>query len=150
MWWHSKLSCYTVDSILIVASGLLYALNNLLIKRITTGIVGCFFIGYFNDLICPLLFLPYVNFMVYFLNKRIVNIWHILLICFLCGIVWEWIAPLLKPNSVTDIFDDSTAEDKAVLHHYAYLPTQRIQRIIRYVFSVNKHRSLVNVIKTVN
>lgn len=87
----------------IVAS--LYLFNNFFLKKVTYGLLKVFFVGYFNDLICPLFFVSYVNIMLNFVNKRIVKLFSILLLCFSCGLVWEFVAPLVKENSVTDIWD---------------------------------------------
>ena len=101
-----KLSKRTiVDVALVFFTALFYLLNNLVFKKTTTGILRLFFICYFNDLICPLLFVAYVNLLLNPLKKRLSKIWQIIVLCFLCGLVWEFVAPLLKKGSVTDIFD---------------------------------------------
>ena len=93
------------EFILIFASISLYLLNNLIFKKISTGICYYFFICYFNDLICPSFFVSYTNVMLSFVNKKIEKIHHIIVFCFLCGLVWEFIAPFLKKGSVTDFYD---------------------------------------------
>ena len=94
-----------IDIVLITITSFCYLLNNCYVKKTATGPVHYFFTGYFNDLICPLFLLSYSNIMLGFVNRRIVKLFHILFMCFLCGLVWEGIAPLLKENSVADIFD---------------------------------------------
>ena len=83
----------------------LYLLNNHWLKGITHGILRCFFVSYFNDFLCPLFFMAYVNRLLALVGKRIYRIQHILLICFVCGCFWEFFTPLIKPASVTDYFD---------------------------------------------
>ena len=82
-----------------------FILNNLIFKKISTGILYYFFTGYFNDLLCPLFFVSYANIMLSFIQKEIVKLQHILLFCFIAGLFWEFIAPLMKKTSVTDFFD---------------------------------------------
>ena len=93
------------DFCLIVSTAGLYLLNNFIFKKISTGLTHYFLVCYFNDFICPLAFLAYVNIMLAFVNKELQKMYQILFFCFVCGLVWEFIAPLLKENSVTDFYD---------------------------------------------
>ena len=94
-----------IEFLLIAITIFFYVLNNLFFKRITDGFFYYFFVGYFNDLICPLFFISYVNIMLSFINKRISKFFYIFLLCLICGLVWEFVAPFFKKDSVTDIYD---------------------------------------------
>ena len=89
--------------ILIVAG--FYLLNNLYFKNYTPENIRFFFICYFNDLICPLLFVSYANFLLIIVHKEMQKLCHILLLCFSAGCFWEFGAPLLKETAVTDLWD---------------------------------------------
>ena len=95
----------TFDIILVLITAFLYLLNNFIFKKYSSGIFYYFFVCYFNDLICPIGFLAYVNIMLSFVNKNIEKLYQLLSFCFLCGLVWEFITPLMKDSSVTDFFD---------------------------------------------
>ena len=88
-----------------IFTAFLYLSNNFVLKEISAGVVNYFFVCYFNDLICPFGFVSYTNMMLFFINKKIEKFHHVLIFCFLCGLVWEFIAPLLKESSVTDPCD---------------------------------------------
>lgn len=94
-----------IDIVLLFATASFYLLNNFAFKKFSTGIVQYFFICYFNDLICPLGFLAYVNILLSFIDKKMNTLFSILIFCFLCGTIWEFIAPFLKEGSVTDFID---------------------------------------------
>ena len=94
-----------IDFSLFIITASFYFTNNLIFKKISTGIFYYFFVCYFNDLICPIGFLSYVNIILSFINKKIEKFYQILAFCFLCGFIWEFIAPLFKKNSVTDLWD---------------------------------------------
>lgn len=94
-----------VNLILIIMVLCLYLLNNKYLKPCTEGIIQQFFICYFNDLICPLLFISYSNMLLISINKEIKRFKWIMFFGFCSGLVWEFIAPLLNPMSVTDIVD---------------------------------------------
>ena len=94
-----------INFFLIVCSLSFYLLNNLIFKTYSTGDYHYFFVCYFNDLLCPLFFVSYTNIMLSFINKRIEKLYYIILYCFLCGFVWEFVAPFLKERSVTDVCD---------------------------------------------
>ena len=93
------------DFFLFAMTASFYLLNNFILKKISTGIFYYFFVCYFNDLICPLGFFAYVNIMLSFINKKLEKFYQILISCFVCGLIWEFVAPLLKKSSVTDFYD---------------------------------------------
>ena len=64
-----------------------------------------FFIGYFNDLICPLFFFSYANMLLITVGKEIARLWVICLVSLCTSCVWEFVAPLMKPSSTTDPLD---------------------------------------------
>ena len=94
-----------LDFFLVFVTVSFYLLNTFIFKKIHTGIFHYFFVCYFNDLICPIGFLAYVNIMLSFVNKKLDGFLLILTFCLACGLVWEFVAPLLKGNSVTDLYD---------------------------------------------
>ena len=93
------------EVVVFILTAFIYFFNNFVLKEISTGVSNYFFICYFNDLICPFGFVAYTNIMLFFINKKIEKFYQILIFCFLCGLVWEFIAPLFKETSVTDPYD---------------------------------------------
>ena len=71
----------------------------------TNGNVRLFFICYFNDLICPLFFFSYANMLLNTVDKEINRIWAICLVSLCTSCVWEFVAPFIKPSSITDPLD---------------------------------------------
>lgn len=94
-----------INGILIVVITLLYFVNNYILKKHTIGFLNYYFICYFNDLICPLFFLSYVNMLLITIGKKITKLMCILFICVLTGVVWEFFAPFIKNSSTTDFCD---------------------------------------------
>lgn len=94
-----------INVVLIVAVVIAYFVNNSFLKSNTSGNVRLFFICYFNDLICPLLFFSYANMLLVTVNKEITRLWVICLISLCTGCVWEFVAPHIKPSSTTDLLD---------------------------------------------
>ena len=82
-----------------------YLLNNLFLKEHSRGFLWLFFVCYFNDLICPLLFFSYANILLIMIGREIEHLWLICLISLCTSCVWEFIAPLMKPSSTTDPLD---------------------------------------------
>lgn len=80
-------------------------MNNRYLKLCFTGPARLFFVGYFNDLICPLLFFSYANLLLLTVQKELRRLWHILLIGLCVSAVWEGVAPLVKPTAVADPLD---------------------------------------------
>ncbi len=94
-----------INLFLIIAVLILYIINNAVLKKYTTGIFQYFFKCHFNDFICPLLFISYSNILLITIGKEITRFRWIILYGFCSGLIWEFIAPLLKSNSVTDLLD---------------------------------------------
>lgn len=86
-------------------TAIIYLINNYFLKSYTSGILNYFCICYLNDLICPLLLLSYSNILLLAVHKEINTFTEAVFICFLCGLVWEFLTPVLKSNSTTDLFD---------------------------------------------
>lgn len=93
---------YAVMAVCVI---LLYSFNNIYLKVVTVGIVNYFFVCYFNDLICPVLFLSYINILTMSVNKEVRKLWVILVICILSGLFWELKFPMLKHEAVSDPYD---------------------------------------------
>ncbi len=94
-----------LNIILIQLAIVAYLINNLFFKVYTSGAVQHFFVCYFNDLICPLLFFSYMNILLITLNIEINKLWTVLLIAICIGCVWELITPLIKTSSIRDPVD---------------------------------------------
>ena len=83
----------------------LYLLNNSCFKKCSKNVLQYFFVCYFNDLICTPLLLAYVNLLLSLIGHSLSKLLHILFLCLCAGLVWEFVAPLMKPSSVTDPID---------------------------------------------
>ena len=94
-----------VNLILMVVVCMLYSVNNYWFKKSTVDVVQYFFVCYFNDLLCPLFFMAYSNFLLLMEGKELKTLWETGRLCFAAGIVWEYFAPVLKPEAVSDPID---------------------------------------------
>lgn len=94
-----------INLILIIFVISAYLFNNLFVKEHSSGLLRLFFVGYFNDLICPLFFFSYANMLLITVNKEISLLWVTCLISLCTSCVWEFVAPLMKPSSTTDPLD---------------------------------------------
>lgn len=94
-----------INLILMVIVFVLYFFNNIILKKYTNGLIQYFFICYFNDLICPLLFFSYSNMLLISVNKELKSLKWIMLMGLCSGLIWELFAPIIKSSSVTDIVD---------------------------------------------
>ena len=60
---------------------------------------------YFNDFIGSITFVSYVNTVCSFKDYRLEKLWQIELLLFGSGIFWEYITPLFRKSTTTDIWD---------------------------------------------
>ena len=94
-----------INLVLMIIVLFLYFLNNTYLKVHTVGFVQKFLICHFNDLICPLFFVAYSNLLLISVNRELKKLKWIMIFGFCSGLIWEFVAPLIKPSSVTDILD---------------------------------------------
>ena len=96
---------YQKDITTLLIAGSLYLINNLFIKKLTSGNIQYFFICYFNDILAPLVILPYCNILFEYVNIKLIDFKYIIIFILICGFVWEFLAPFIKENSFCDLFD---------------------------------------------
>lgn len=99
--WRSRSNyCRCFNIIIFIIVFMIYLINQNLLKK-TENI---FFMGYFNDLLAPILLLAFSNFLLSFYGKELKGK-NIYIVIIICSIYWEFITPLYKKNSVCDVLD---------------------------------------------
>ena len=93
------------DWLIMIIVFILYEINNNIIIEYLSGSLKNFFISYFDDMICTTFFIAYINFFLTIKNKKIVKLKYIVIICIILGFFWEYITPIYKPDTTTDILD---------------------------------------------
>ncbi len=82
-----------------------------LINRLTKNLNEIPFLGYvckchLNDFIGGVVFCAYFNMLLHICGYRHLHrMSHILLLTFLCGMVWEFVFPIILPYSISDPLD---------------------------------------------
>lgn len=100
---------YKRDIVCLIAVGVLYLINVYVVDT-----ANIFMNGYFNDLICPIGVLSFVNIVLSVFKVRYEKYGECMLFILLCGLFWEY-SPL-KENAVADIFDIVCYEVGAILY----------------------------------
>lgn len=94
--------------ILLFITGL-YCLNRFWLKEIISlPIIGYILKCHFNDFLAGLAILAYINLLLYFskFRKKIVFSFPIgIFISLACGLLWEYILPLIFPHGTSDPLD---------------------------------------------
>lgn len=71
-----------------------------------SGYVSYFMRCYFNDIFGCSVFLLYVSIVLSFMNKAfVIRLYHVELFTLICGILWEYITPLYRSDTTSDIYD---------------------------------------------
>lgn len=60
---------------------------------------------YFNDTIGGMTFVAYCNIVFSFYNRKMVKLWQIEALLFFAGLFWEYVTPIFRENTVSDIWD---------------------------------------------
>lgn len=104
---------------------ILYLLNELLFKKNYNNI---FFIGYYNDILAPLLLLSFSNILLDKYKKKILGAKSFIVI-FICSIVWEILAPIIKKGAVLDVLDFVAYTIGCVIYNVIFLLYGIMKRI---------------------
>ena len=91
--------------IIVTITLVLYAVNQLIKTKISIKFLRWFMSCYVNDFIGSITFIAYCNVILSFCNKEMTTLWQILLIIFSAGLFWEYVTPLFRKNTVSDIGD---------------------------------------------
>lgn len=102
---HQSLTEKPIHLFLIIGVLFLYCLNNVLLKRISSGALHYFLVCHLNDILCPVFFFSYSNMLLRMVGRELKTLRQILLFGALVGFGWEFIAPLVNPRSVSDYYD---------------------------------------------
>ena len=74
-------------------------------NQISSEGIRWFMSSYFNDIIGSMTFMSYCNIVFSFRKTMVSKLWQIELLMFSCGIFWEFITPLYRIDTVTDVWD---------------------------------------------
>ena len=84
---------------------ILYVINQYIKTRIPVEFIRWFLSCYFNDFIGGITFAAYCNMIFGFYNKRLDKLWQIQILIFISGLFWEYITPMYRENTVSDLWD---------------------------------------------
>ncbi|MEG0759180.1 MAG: hypothetical protein RR505_12285 [Raoultibacter sp.] len=97
------------DMIILAVSLVLYGLNRFILKEIVRNPFLSYFIRcHLNDCLGGICFIAYVNIALAYSKYdrwRIDSYTAAIAVTLVCGIVWEYIFPLLYPHGVSDFWD---------------------------------------------
>ena len=84
----------------------LYFINQIILKNsFQVGLLGRFLKNHLNDLLVPFVVIPYAQVILSFLKIKITKCLYLLIFINACGIIWEFIIPLINHNAVSDPHD---------------------------------------------
>lgn len=102
----------------------LYLLNRFLLKDTITGTLGYFLRCRFNDLLCPLVVIPACQTVLQItMHTSMRKPGTLLLFTLACAIVWEFIIPLVKAGSTSDLWDVVCYVGGTILYWFAVIYT---------------------------
>ena len=90
---------------LILVTIILYIINQSIKNKISIHGIKWFMTCYFNDIIGGITFMAYCGLVFEHYHRRMTKLWQIVLLMASCGFFWEYITPLYRSNTVSDIFD---------------------------------------------
>ena len=97
---------FTRENVVSITIALIvYVLNKSILMKHAKCFFKYFFTCYLNDLVCPLFFLGFAQIIFKWARIEIRQYRYILVLGVFGGFVWEFVAPIINPKSVADIFD---------------------------------------------
>ena len=86
-------------------SMLTYCINSCFLKKRCTGVWGFFLKCYLNDLVAPIFVLALSGIILRRIGYELKKFWIIMAIGISAALAWEFVIPLMKSSSVTDLCD---------------------------------------------
>lgn len=83
----------------------LYSVNQIIKTEIPIEVIRWFMCCYFNDTIGGITFIAYCNIVFGFYNRELIKLWQIELLLFFAGLFWEYVTPIFRTNTISDIWD---------------------------------------------
>lgn len=83
----------------------LYSVNQIIKTEIAIEVIRWFMCCYFNDTIGGITFIAYCNIVFGFYNRKLIKLWQIELLLFFSGLFWEYVTPIFRTNTISDIWD---------------------------------------------
>ena len=96
---------YRLEIQLILIIMILYMLNKTYFIHNTTGNIQMFYQCYFNDLLAPVFMLSLIVIMFGMFELEIKQYYLFILIGMIAGLCWEYIIPMIKQSSISDVND---------------------------------------------
>lgn len=85
---------------------ILYSFNQITKSFIYIKAIKWFMVCYFNDIVGGITFISYCNVICgVFVNRQIIKLLQIEMLMFFCGLFWEYITPIFRKNTTSDIWD---------------------------------------------
>lgn len=94
-----------INLILIGSTLALYCINNIFKVHIALQPLKWFMSCYFNDAIGGITFIAYCNLIFSFSNRETFKLWIIETILLSSGLFWEYVTPVFRTDTVTDMWD---------------------------------------------
>ena len=95
-----------LDVSVCAAAGLFYLINRLWLQHVTSGPVGWFLACYANDIFAGAAMVAWLNLLLGLGGLGRMRAWtKTAFYLLLCGLVWEYAAPLWKPGAIFDPWD---------------------------------------------
>ena len=84
----------------------IYIINKSKSINVENEYIKYFFNGYLNDIVGTIVFLLYLSIVLSYLKKTFVfKLIHIESITLICGILWEYVTPIYRNDTVSDPID---------------------------------------------
>ena len=103
---HKSLREFPLNGVICITVIVMYFANNIYFKRHTgDGLLNYILVCHFNDTIGGLLFVSYTNIFLNTRNQMLEGWLGIVLLCLSAGFFWEYVTPLFRRNTTSDIID---------------------------------------------
>ncbi len=113
------------DILVVGLVALLYGCNRFLWSHHAAGVLGWFLRCYCNDVLAGLVLVAIANILLALGGWRRLPFWAGACLLLFCGVVWECLAPAMKPSAVFDPWDFLAYQCGGGIYFLLYRPKDK-------------------------
>ena len=109
---------YAFDLVLMSVALLLCVINKKVKNNVIEPHMHLFLCGYFNDLVGAIAYSSICDMIFRSNGRKFRHLLKVIMIMLFCGIVWEYLTPLIRNDTVSDLYDIIAYVSGGIIYYF--------------------------------